>query len=154
MPGTLHLGLETVHENAPNNVFDAIVVFFSCLDGFVMQPLKIKAVNVSVLRLLRLTRVFKFTKFLRFSENLSDLRILIKTLSHALPGIFWSMVLLWGIITAGGILMAQLAINFLDDESIDVDRRIWLYKGFGTTFASIFTMFECSFTGSWMRGRC
>lgn len=45
--------------------------------------------------------------------------------------------------------MAQLAINYLDNESIDVERRIWLYTNFGTTMASMYTMFECTFTGGW-----
>lgn len=49
----------------------------------------------------------------------------------------------------GGILMAQLAFQFLGNESIELETRIWLYEHFGTSLMSIYTMFECTFTGGW-----
>lgn len=132
-----------------SNCVDFVIVLSSCIDGYILQPMQITFINVAVLRLVRLSRVLRVTKFLRFSENLSELRILLRTLKMALRGIVWSVVLLFGIITAGGILMAQFAINYLEVESISIERRIWLYSSFGTTTGSIYTMFECTFTGHW-----
>jgi len=45
--------------------------------------------------------------------------------------------------------MAQLCFNFYDNESLDIETRIWIYEHFGTTIMSIYTMFECTFTGGW-----
>jgi hypothetical protein len=45
--------------------------------------------------------------------------------------------------------MAQLSQMYLEAEDIPVERRIWLYQNFGTTFGSMNTMFECTFTGGW-----
>jgi len=132
-----------------SNLMDAFIVTFSCLDGFVLQKLSVRTVNLSVLRLARLTRIFRVAKFLRGAAMFSELRILIATLCVAMRGIIWSVVLLAGIVIAGGIIMAQLAFNFIDNDAIPRERRIWLYEHFGTTFQSIYTMFECTFTGGW-----
>jgi len=45
--------------------------------------------------------------------------------------------------------MAQLIFNFFDDDSITLERRIWLHDYFGGTLMCIYTMFECTFTGGW-----
>jgi len=102
-----------------------------------------------VLRLARLTRVFRVSKVLRGAAMFSELRILIATLTVAVRGIMWSVFLLAGIVVTGGILMSQLAFNFLDNDSLDFESRVWLFENFGTTFISIYTMFECTFTGGW-----
>lgn len=133
----------------PSNVMDAFIVISSCLDVYVFGPLNIKVVNLSVLRLVRLSRIFRLAKVLRSSEIFSELRVLIRTLCIAVRGIVWSVFLLSFIIVAGGILMAQMAIQFLDNESVTVERREWLYIHFGTAMSSMYTMFECTFTGAW-----
>jgi hypothetical protein len=132
-----------------SNVVDAVIVVFSCFDSFVLQRMAIQTVNISVLRLARLTRVFRVAKVLRGAAMFSELRILISTLTVAVRGIMWSVFLLAGFVVTGGILMSQLAFNFFDNESIDLETRLWLYENFGTTFISIYTMFECTFTGGW-----
>jgi hypothetical protein len=132
-----------------SNWMDAVIVVCSCVDSFILQKASIQAINISVLRLARLARVFRVAKFMRAGALFSELRILLSTLVVAVRGIFWSVVLLAGIVVAGGILMAQIAFNFIDDDSISLQRRIWLYENFGTSFQSIYTMFECTFTGGW-----
>lgn len=130
-------------------MMDAFIVVSSCTDVYILQPFKIQFINLSVLRLVRLSRVLKLAKVLRSSPFFSELRVLIRTLCIAVKGIVWSIVLLLFIIVAGGILMTQLAISFLDSDSIELERRIWLYTNFGTTMAAMHTMFECTFTGGW-----
>jgi len=128
---------------------DTIIVLFSCVDSFILQKASIQAVNISVLRLARLTRIFRVVKALRGAAMFTELRILIHTMTYAVRGIIWSVFLLAGIVLGGGILMSQLAFNFIGDESLDLERRMWLYEYFGTTMISIYTMFECTFTGGW-----
>jgi len=119
------------------------------LDSFVLQPFNITFVNLSVLRLTRLTKLSRFFKALRFSQNLSELRVMIETLACALRGAFWTAILLVAAIAAGGIFMTQLAQPFLDDVAIGLQRRKWLYEHFGTITNSMHTMFEATFTGAW-----
>jgi hypothetical protein len=140
-------GTRFVHQYS--NIVDAFIVTFSCLDSFILQRMAIETVNVSVLRLARLTRVFRVSKVLRGAAMFSELRILIATLTVAVRGIMWSVFLLAGIVVTGGILMSQLAFNFFDNDAVDLETRLWLYENFGTTFISIYTMFECTFTGGW-----
>jgi len=121
----------------------------SCLDVFVLQPSRVHLVNVSVLRLIRLSHIFRIAKFLVYSQQLSEMRVLLRTIRLGMRGIVWSVLLLSGVITAGGVLMTQLGMPFLDDASFTLEQKAWLWESFGTTAASIYTMFECTFTGGW-----
>lgn len=133
-----------------SNLVDALIVLMSCFDIYVFPALNVKSINISVLRMIRLSRILRLGKALRSSNFVSELRVLLRTLRAALSGVFWSVVMLSGIITVGGIIMAQLTINFLDSESISLERRKWMYQNFGTTMASIYTIFESTFTTSWI----
>lgn len=135
----------------PSDVADTIIVLISCADSFVLTPNDINILNVSVLRLARLGRLARFSRLLRFSEHLSEVRVLLNTLCIAVRGIIWSVVLLASIITTGAIFMTQLSDTFLSDKEADLtdEDKEWLYTNFGTVFASMNTMFECTFTGGW-----
>lgn len=45
--------------------------------------------------------------------------------------------------------MSQLAFNFYDNDEISIANRIWLFEHFGGSLMSMYTMFECTFTGGW-----
>merc|ERR1719440_487717 len=47
--------------------------------------------------------------------------------------------------------MVQVSIGIFEDDSIDMERRVWLYNKFGTTARAIYTMFECTFTSGWIQ---
>jgi len=130
------------------NILDALIVVLSWLDFFVFAQLNFR-VNVSVLRLVRLTRVFRVAKFLRASTHFSEMRVLLRTLRSGMRGILWSALLLLFLVVMGGIIMVQFSLPCLSDQNINLERRIWMYEAFGTTTRSIYTMFECTFTGRW-----
>jgi hypothetical protein len=142
-------GFKLFHDAA--NAMDAFIVVSAVVDTYIFQPLNIQGVDLSILRLVRLTRLFKLLKVVRSAPIFSQLRVLLRTLGIAVAGVIWSVFLLSFVIIAAGILTAQLAGNYLDSEAIPLDRRIWLYKHFGTTTSAMHTMFECTFTGSWHR---
>lgn len=132
------------------NVADAWIVVISAIDSFVLPYLDVQdKINVSVLRCVRIFRLLRFMKFVRFAEQLGEMRILIHTMEVSLKGVIWSAIFLLGIVTMGSLLLLQLVANFLQDQSISLDRRIWLYNNFGTTTRVTYTMFECTFTGGW-----
>jgi len=132
------------------NYVDTAIVLSCCMDSFILTPLKIEGlINVSVLRLARISRISRAVKILRYSEHFSEMRILLRTLRLGIRGMFWSVVLLAGLILGGGILMAQLTMPYLEKDALSAERQEWLYRSFGTSARAIYTMFECTFTGGW-----
>lgn len=131
---------------------DVGVVFTGCMESFVLLPFGVTGmINISVLRLIRMSRIFRVLKFLHLSEHFTEMRVLLRTLQMAMRGVGWSFVLLGTIILVGGILMTQMAEHFLTDVSLDNATKVWLFENFGTTTRSSYTMFECTFTGTWTR---
>jgi hypothetical protein len=86
---------------------------------------------------------------MQFTEHMSEMRILIDTIVISMRGLVWSAVLISGIVLASAILITQLSFVSLDDESIPLLRRKWLYQNFGTADRSCYTLFEMTFTGGW-----
>merc|ERR1719310_2267755 len=132
-----------------SNVLDFCIVTSSGADCFILPLLNVRFASWSALRFVRIVRICKVAKFVRYSKTFSELRVAIRTLREAIRGVVWGVMLLFGIILAGVILMTQLASMYLENDSIDLQRRIWVYKNFGTVFASAWTMLECTFTGRW-----
>jgi len=135
------------------NVSDAVIVVGSCLETFLMEPLMNKAsagsVNLSVLRIARAFRICRVIRFMRVTENFAELRILVRALITSVRAVVWTMSLIGGIVAAGAILMVQISHVYLSDETLDLEKRRWLFSAFGTTTRSIHTLFECAFTGGW-----
>jgi hypothetical protein len=99
--------------------------------------------------MMRVFRILRFVKLLRFADQVADLHILVHTLKISLRGIVWSILLIFSVVIMGAVLLVQLSNRFLLDDSYALDKRQWLYRHFGTTARSTFTMFECTFTGGW-----
>jgi len=136
------------------NLLDVLIVASTCSDTFIIQPLMGDSgvVNLSALRIMRFFRVFRMgrlSQLLHTMEHLREMRILIQTLIVSVRGLLWSVILIGGICLASSIVMAQLSNAFLFDESIDFERRRWMYKTFGTTARAAYTIFCCTFTGTW-----
>jgi Ca2+-binding EF-hand superfamily protein len=124
-------------------------VVTSLLDIFVFDALDVGSVNISVLRVFRIARMFRLLKFVKHSHHVTEFRVVIRTLTQALRGTAWCAVILAGVIGTGAVIMTQMAGGYLDDESIPVERRKWMFNMFGTNMRSAHSMFICTFTGSW-----
>jgi voltage-gated sodium channel len=132
------------------NILDGVIVLGTCTVSFILDPLHSSAMlNFSSLRVMRALRIFRILKVVRFAEYLGEMRVLVRTLLLSMRGLEWSVVLLFGIILAGAILMVQLTFAYLEDERVELEQREWLYEMFGTTARSLYTMFESTFTGGW-----
>eukprot|EP00747_Dinoflagellata_sp_TGD_P089293 gnl/TRDRNA2_/TRDRNA2_164269_c0_seq3.p1 gnl/TRDRNA2_/TRDRNA2_164269_c0~~gnl/TRDRNA2_/TRDRNA2_164269_c0_seq3.p1 ORF type:complete len:714 (+),score=113.62 gnl/TRDRNA2_/TRDRNA2_164269_c0_seq3:70-2211(+) len=136
-----------------SNVFDFIIVMATSIDAYFIQPLELgSGENLSVARLvriMRLMRIVRVVRILRFAKNLSQLRVLTKTLESSSSALFWSMMLLAVIIIGGGIFLAQICNDFIDDEQVDWDIRLWVFRYYGTAATATYTLFEATFSGSW-----
>merc|ERR1719428_2088568 len=94
--------------------------------------------KVAMARLVKLLRVVRVVKVISFSE----LRILIKTLSMSIQSLAWSVLLIGGVILAGGVFMVQLLVGYMEDENNPLESRLWVYNRFGGSMRAIYTMFE------------
>jgi len=104
---------------------------------------------LSVLRILRLSRVARLLRFSHVAEHVHELHVLLHSLWLAIRGLAWSVLLITGFIFAGSAVMVQLGHAFLDDSSISLERRQWVWNNFGTVNRAVYTLWECTFTNSW-----
>lgn len=135
----------------PLNVLDAVIVAVSSIDTFVFSPSRHGGgiVNVTALRIFRAFRVVRMVKILRFAESLREMHVILRTLWLSIRGVVWSVVLISGMILAGAIIMVQTSFFFLEDETISIETRLFLFDSFGTTTKAFMSMFESTFSGNW-----
>jgi hypothetical protein len=134
-----------------SNILDAAIVIITSVESFILSPMQSEGslVNLSSLRIMRAFRILRVQKIMQFTEHMDEMRVLIDTLILSMRGLGWSIVLIVGIIMAAASLMAQISLPALDDQSISLERRQWLWRHFGTSGRSCYTMFEITFTGGW-----
>lgn len=132
------------------NWLDGAIVLFTFAETFILRPMHITGgMNLASLRVMRAFRVFRIIKVVRFTEQMREMRVLIRTLIASWRGVGWSMFLVMAIIVASAITHCALSQPFLDDPNIGLEQRRDLYEMFGTTTLSFQTMFEGTFTGRW-----
>merc|ERR1719324_1062089 len=117
------------------------------IDLFILKPIGMSqgGAKVAMARLVKLLRVVRIVKVIRFMNSFSELRVLIKTLTMSIQSLAWSVLLIGGVILAGGVFMVQLLVGFME-----VETRKWVYGRFGGSARATYTMFEATFTGSWV----
>lgn len=142
------------HFADPINVLDALIVIVGAVQVFVIDPWMSDdgagGPNISFGRIVKLFRMLRIVKMFKFMNNFSELRILLKTLAVSVWSLVWSMMLVNVIVLASGLLMFQLVVDVMEDESRDMDMRQWMYNNFGTAAKASYTMFECTFSGGWV----
>jgi hypothetical protein len=130
---------------------DALVVATTSFNAYV-APIIIGGgdiMNMNFARLMRLLKVVKIFRAFRAAQLFSELRVLIHTLTSSILALLWSTVLLALIMVASGILMGQLVLHFIDDDTYERKMRLWAYEHYGGAFRSIYTMFEATLSGGW-----
>jgi voltage-gated sodium channel len=134
------------------NVFDGMIIIAVCFESFVFSEVSQSTlgINVGVLRVMRAFRMVRLLRFARFTKHMREINVLVRALLRSLQGVVWSVVLIAAIILVAAILMGQLVVELLDDDAIGIEQRRWLFEHFGTTSRGFYTMFECTFTSSWV----
>mmetsp|Transcript_54844 Transcript_54844/g.100554 ORF Transcript_54844/g.100554 Transcript_54844/m.100554 type:complete len:561 (-) Transcript_54844:107-1789(-) len=137
----------------PANLFDTLIVVVTCVQMYILQPAGIMKDGsfVAVARLIRLVRVMRFLKVVKFAEACAELRILARALSGCLGSLFWSMMLLAALIVAGSIVLFQLVLAYIEDESNPDRWREWSFETLGTMPLCMMALWEATFTASWFR---
>jgi len=119
--------------------FDAILVVSSWLSQFRTAAV---AINPMLLRLARLARLGRVIKFMRNAQVLQTLFILVRSIQASIGCLFWSFSILWFFQIVMAILMSQLLLPLMLDESRSIESRREVFKYFGTFVRGSLTMFE------------
>lgn len=112
-------------ENMIWNLLDLIVVLIGTWELIMdiviasSQGIVSNVHTVRMIRVLRLTRVVRVTKISRILRFVKALRVLVISILHTLQSIVWSALLLLMVIYFFGIIFAQTAIDFVNEQ----DRR-------------------------------
>jgi len=131
---------------------DTVIVISSCIDAWVLTPLSTDQgtfVLARLVRLVRISRVLRAVKVFRFMSMFRELRVMIRSFVCSCSSLLWSMLFISFVIVAGGVLMVQLCLSFMEDESASLEKRRWVFSQFGTALRSTWSMFEATFTTGW-----
>ena len=111
-------------------VFDVLVVIATSIDVYVLQPFDAAVgQNFAVgrlIRIFRLMRIFRVLRVMRFAKNMQQLRILGEVLSKCFSPLLWALLVLGIIMVGTGVLMSQLLVEFIVDDSQDQAERQWV----------------------------
>lgn len=125
---------------------DACVVIITSIEAFAVSS---DGALTPVLRFFRMARVARFAKMTRVAEKFGELRVITRTLAASIRGLFWSVLLCFFIIMAGGLLITELLAPFMEDPKHAVKDREYMFGRYGSSAKATYTMFEHSFTGRW-----
>jgi len=133
------------------NILDLVIVVVTSLETFLLPLIGLdgEMANMSLIRIVRVARIARVAKVIRFAQGLSDLRVLIKTITASMPALVTSMGLVACIIMAGGVLMVQLLTSFMENEDNSYSVRLWAFNNYGSAVKATYTLFEATFTTGW-----
>jgi len=136
------------------NSVDVFIVFMCSIDLYIL-PHVIRGTpdgtsgNFPTMRLLRILRLTRALRVLRVMTSLSKLRILLVTTANSFFSLFWSMTLVFLFIYGSALSMCQTLQPVVEDESVPMDLREWVFMWYGTASRAIWTLFLVTFSGGW-----
>jgi hypothetical protein len=130
------------------NWLDVIVVLSSLVSLFGMSG----GANLTFARLLRVAKLVRVLRIARTMKMFWSLRVLVKTITSSMGILTWSMVLLTLIQMISSLFMCQVLNDVINDESVEMETRMHVYKFYGSSFRAWLTMFEITFApGAWAK---
>jgi len=153
----LRLAADGVHYlHSISNGLDALIVFGSCLDTWVLPALtgSSNSMGLSLLRVFRLLRLAKVLRVVRVMNFFAPLRVLIQAVLSSIGSLLWSMALLFLLEIIAAIIFAQFLASVINDETRDLQLREKIWNSFGTMVRSWLTLFEITMApGSFLQHR-
>jgi len=121
------------------NLFDLLVTIISLLNAVLQLASRAGALgSFSFLRILRLLRLVRAARMLRKMHMLSDCRLLMDCMAHAVMPTFWGfLLLLFTVYIWAAVLVQWLEMDFRGDLSPDAN-VIHLYGGLGRSMYTVF----------------
>ncbi|OLP89154.1 Sodium channel protein type 5 subunit alpha [Symbiodinium microadriaticum] len=131
------------------NLFDILLVLIGAVDVYVLAVIAERSSSSELMQLLRILKLGRVVRLGRTFHLFPGLRLLMHACTSFLPALGWSMVLLGLCITMGGLTMGTLLQDFIMDESKPMSDRLWVWLHYGTSYRSMYTLYEVTFAGSW-----
>eukprot|EP00931_Biecheleriopsis_adriatica_P017694 TRINITY_DN12595_c0_g2_i1.p1 TRINITY_DN12595_c0_g2~~TRINITY_DN12595_c0_g2_i1.p1 ORF type:complete len:621 (+),score=147.68 TRINITY_DN12595_c0_g2_i1:41-1903(+) len=131
----------------PMNYIDFVVVASSLVEFIVYEVRRGDnlPVNPVILRLLRLGKLARALRMVTMSKVLESLKLLVKCITASFAMLFWSFCLLTFIQCIAGMLISNLAKDFMEDERGDAQVRRQVFEFYGTFTRTFLTMYEILF---------
>lgn len=122
------------------NVFDSVVLFlqwmYLAVVAFPSLQLPVDTSLIRMLRFVRITRIFRIVRFL------SELQLIVKSITATVTGVIWALVLLMVIVYVCSVLFLQtVSIHHVAHLHPHIE------KWFGGLFRTMLTLIECIFGG-------
>jgi len=133
------------------NLFDMALVIIGCVDLYIMQTM-FNADSGSATALLRMMRILKVLRALRIVRTMAlfaEVRVLLKTMASCFRPLASSMAFLCLFMLISAIIMCEFLQKFIQDDSHELEFRLWTYKNYGTTSRAFYTMYEVTMSGCW-----
>lgn len=130
------------------NVLDFVIVVMWYVDTIftnVEFP-----INMMLIRLLRLLKVMRMVKLLKALSQFEQLFLIITSLKGSMKMLLWTSVVLFSLMMAFALLLNQLLVNYVvEDSSASMEVRQTCFMYFGTFSRSVLSMFEVTL-GNWI----
>lgn len=134
------------------NDIDFVLVVASSVQLYILEPLQMAGSgrdgNLTILRMMRMARLARIHKVLR-TPLFAELRVLCKTCISSIGALLWSMLLLFAIMSMGGLFLCSVLTDVIRDDAVDHALRVWLFRHYGSSGRAIYTVFEVTLAGCW-----
>mmetsp|Transcript_60467 Transcript_60467/g.128168 ORF Transcript_60467/g.128168 Transcript_60467/m.128168 type:complete len:672 (+) Transcript_60467:176-2191(+) len=129
-----------------SNIFDSILALLVLLDLYVVSHVELP---LQVLRPLRFLRLLRTLRAARHIKALTKLNVLINTVVVSFMALIWSIALLTIVMVLAALFLCQALVPSIEDPALTVETQEWIFRMYGTTFRSLYTVFELTFSGGW-----
>jgi len=138
------MGLRCAYFKELWNCFDFILCIFWIAD----RALENMPFDTSMLRLLRLARLLRLVKLARTVQGFDALAVMTTSLHGSIHALIWVAVLLVLVQMTFALLLSQVLLFYIEDESQPLDDRKAIFEYFGNFTRAMLSMFEITL-GNW-----
>merc|ERR550532_2505435 len=92
-----------------------------------------------------MARLVRLLRLVRAMTMFDSLFVLTKSLQSSVSATSWAIVLLCFLQAVTGFLIGFLMVPYIEDTSNPLEKRMQVYKYFGTSTRAFLTMFEMTF---------
>eukprot|EP00929_Paragymnodinium_shiwhaense_P088942 TRINITY_DN4923_c0_g1_i2.p1 TRINITY_DN4923_c0_g1~~TRINITY_DN4923_c0_g1_i2.p1 ORF type:complete len:618 (-),score=90.66 TRINITY_DN4923_c0_g1_i2:100-1953(-) len=101
--------------------------------------------NPMLMRLARIARLLRFLRLVKTVQMFNVLQLLIGSLRASGLILFWSAVVLTVVMVCASLVSHSVMLNYIQDESLDMETRHEAYMVFGSFARSFMTMYQMTF---------
>lgn len=134
---------------SPWNMFDFMLVLFSAIDVMVKYGIGGARFGgaLNVIRSFRMIKVFKTFRVIRLVRAFRELRVVVMSIIQCFRSLFWTVLLLFGLIYITAILILVELSDETEAFSTDTTHGQWRKQHFNELARAMLTLFQISTGG-------